>query len=445
MNQPANNSTCAGRARPRRRILMLLENESYPDDSRVPLEADSLRDAGYEVTVICPTGTSRKKYENVEGVHVYRYPKPRELDGFLGYLWEYSYSLAITFVISLYVLVRRGFDAVHTHAPPDMFVVIAAFYKLLGKKYVVDLHDLSPELYEAKRDSEGSRPVRSMLLMFERWSFRLADRLIATNQTQREVQIKRGGAAPENCFVVRNGPNARFFKAVEPLSRLRDGRFVIGYVGVIGVQDGVDCLIRSLDILRREFHREDFRTVIVGGGPAVEDLKRLIAALDLEQHVEFTGFVMGDELLRSIASFDLAATPDPSNSYNDSCTTIKTMEYMAMAKPVVAFDLPENRVSAGDAALYATNNCEREFASLIDRLMDDPYEREVLGCRGRQRVLDHFTWEKQSSRLIELYDGLLGAGQGSSQSIATEAGAASDWSELAEALEPSGDGNKVLA
>jgi glycosyltransferase involved in cell wall biosynthesis len=442
MNQYFDDSSRSDRTRPRR-ILMLLENESYPDDSRVPLEADSLRDAGYQVTVICPTGMSRKKYENVNGVQVYRYPKPRELNGFLGYLWEYSYSLAITFVISLYVLGRRGFDAVHTHAPPDMFVVIAAFYKLLGKKYVVDLHDLSPELYEAKRGSEGSRLVRWMLRTFERWSFRLADRLIATNQTQREVQITRGGAVPENCFVVRNGPNARFFKSVEPLPRLRDGRFVIGYVGVIGIQDGVDCLIRALDILRREFDREDFRAVIVGGGPAVDDLKRLIADLDLQQHVEFTGFVMGDELLRNIASFNVAATPDPSNSYNDSCTTIKTMEYMAMAKPVVAFDLPENRVSAGDAALYATDNCERQFASLIDRLMDDPFEREVLGRRGRQRILDHFTWEKQSNRLIELYDGLLGAGVKSAPSTATEA-AAPAWSELSVVLEPSGDGSKAM-
>jgi glycosyltransferase involved in cell wall biosynthesis len=427
-----------------RRILMLLENESYPDDSRVPLEADSLRDAGYHVTVICPTGTSRKKYENVNGVDVYRYPKPRELNGLAGYLWEYSYSLAMTFVISLYVFCRSGFDAVHTHCPPDMFVVIAAFYKLLGKKYVVDLHDLSPELYEAKHGSEGSRLVRSVLCLFERWSCRLADRLIATNTTQREIQIRRGGAAPEKCFVVRNGPNERFFKSVDPVPALRDGRFVIGYVGVIGTQDGVDYLIRALDHLRRSFGREQFRCVIVGGGPAVDDLKQLIANLGLQQHVEFTGFIMGDDLLRHIESFDVSVTPDHSNSYNDSCTTIKTMEYMAMAKPVVAFDLPENRVSAADSALYATNNCEREFASLIVKLWDDPQLRTTLGQRGRQRIRDHFTWEVQSKTLVALYDGLLQPGVSAKTPTAPKSAATPAWPEFAASTDSAGDRNKVL-
>jgi glycosyltransferase involved in cell wall biosynthesis len=390
------------------RILMLLQNESYPDDTRVELEGRSLREAGYQVIVICPTGISSKFYENVAGVHVYRYPKPWELCGFVGYVWEYAYSLAMAFTVSLYVLCRRRFDVVHMHAPPDLYVLITGFYKLLGKRYVLDMHDLSPELYQARQGGHGNRAVVAVLGWFERLACRTADRLIATNQTQRRVQIQRGGAMPDRCHVVRNGPDARFLEPHQPIARLRHGdRLLVGYVGIIGVQDGVDYLLRALDCLRKDFKRRDFLAVIVGSGPALDDLKRLAVDLNLQEVVEFAGYRSGDDLLRHLASFDICVTPDPSNPYNDSCTTIKTMEYMAMGKPVVAFDLPENRVSAGDAALYASRNNERELAQLIARLMDQPEERALLGERGRQRVIKHWRWEIQQDNLMEVYDGLL--------------------------------------
>jgi glycosyltransferase involved in cell wall biosynthesis len=250
--------------------------------------------------------------------------------------------------------------------------------------------------------------VIAVLGWFERLACRTADRLIATNQTQRRVQIERAGAPPERCHVVRNGPDARFLEPHTPVVRLRQsGRVIIGYVGMIGVQDGVDSLLRAVDRLRKDFGRHDFLTVIVGSGPALDDLKRLAIELGLQDVIEFAGYKSGEDLLRHIASFDICVTPDPSNPYNDSCTTIKTMEYMAMAKPVVAFDLPENRVSAGDAALYASRDNERELAKLIAHLMDRPEERALLGQRGRQRVIDNWRWEIQQNNLIELYDGLL--------------------------------------
>jgi glycosyltransferase involved in cell wall biosynthesis len=391
------------------RILMLLQNESYPDDTRVELEARSLREAGYQVTVVCPTGISSRFHENVAGVHVYRYLKPWEVGGFVGYVWEYAYSLAMALVVSLYVLVRRGFDVVHVHAPPDLYVLISGFYKLLGKRYVLDMHDLSPELYQARQGGAGNRTVLAVLSWFEWLACRSADRLIATNETQRRVQIERAGATPERCCVVRNGPDDRFLASHEPIARLHEGgRVIIGYVGMMGVQDGVEYLLRAVDILRTEIGRDDFRTVIVGSGPALTELKRLATELNLQDHVEFAGYRTGEDLLRHLASFDICVTPDPSNPYNDSCTTIKTMEYMAMGKPVVAFDLPENRVTASDAALYAARNDQRDLARLIARLMDRPIERQQLGQRGRQRVIDLWRWDIQEQHLIELYDDLLG-------------------------------------
>lgn len=389
------------------RILMLLENESYPEDCRVLLEAESLVDAGYELTVICPTDKSTKNYEQVGDVHVYRYPKPWELDGFVGYVYEYAYSMIMLFVWSLYVFFRRGFDAVHVHTPPDMTGVIAIFYKLLfRKRFVFDHHDLSPELYEAQRDGEGNALVTRVLLWFERLSCQWADRLIATNETQRSIQVERCGATRENCYIVRNGPNELFLNPEQFDSNQDLSTKVIGYVGVIGVQDGVDYLIRALHELRFKLERHDFRAVIVGGGTSLGTIKALTQELGLADRIEFTGMIPFEDVPEQIAAFDICATPDPSNPYNDSCTTIKTMEYMALGKPTVCFETLENQRTAGDCAVYAKNNCIASFAKAIETLMDDPEQCEKMGERSQVRIREGLTWEHQAEQLVLLYDGL---------------------------------------
>lgn len=389
------------------RILMLLENESFPDDCRVYLEATSLREAGYSVTVISPTGRTKAKAENVEGVYAYRYPRPWEISGFIGYVMEYAYSMFMMFWLAWFVFFRRGFDVIHVHTPPDMTALIAILFKVFGKRFVFDLHDLSPELFQAQREGEGSQLVTRVLRGFERIACRSADRLIATNQTQQNVQIERCGANPKHCYIVRNGPNAMFLGNVQPRAELaHEERLVIGYVGVIGIQDGVDYMLRALNILKSEKGREDFLAVIIGAGPALKHLQQLVTEFELEKQVIFTGMIPFADVPAYIASFDLAITPDPSNPYNDSCTTIKTMEYMALGKPTVCFETRENINTAGEAALYAENNDIQALAAKMELLMDTPELRQKLGEIGRQRVVNGLTWDHQAAQLIALYDNL---------------------------------------
>ncbi|WP_417747620.1 glycosyltransferase family 4 protein [Rosistilla oblonga] len=389
------------------RILMLLENESVPDDCRVLLEAEALIDAGYAVTIICPTGEVTKKVDRIGEIRVYRYPQAWEMSGVLGYLLEYGYSLVAAFVLSWFVLLRHGFDAVHVHTPPDLMGLVAIFFKLLGKRFVFDHHDLSPELYLAQKPGRGEGTVYRALRFFERLSCRKADRLIATNDTQRSIQIDRCGADPEACYIVRNGPNALFLSDVQPLESIRTpGCLTIGYVGVIGVQDGVDFMVRALHEVKTKHGRDDFRGVIVGSGPAIADLKRLAAKLDLADKILFTGMIPFATVPSHIAAFDICLTPDPSNAYNDSCTTIKTMEYMALRKPTVCFRTRENQITAGDAAVYADNNDIPAYADAIVQLMDDPALRQAMGQTARQRIDNGLTWQHQAVRLIELYDNL---------------------------------------
>ena len=388
-----------------RRILMLLENCGYPRDDRVRREARSLAAAGYEVTVICPGSRDEPRQEILDGVHIDRFPAPPRATGFIGYLWEYAYSLLAIFVCSWRVFVRRGFDAVHAHQPPDAFVFIAAFYKLWGKRYIVDHHDIAPELYYARFGGQGNRTVFRVLVGLERLSCLLADRVIATNESYKRIEMRRGRVPEERITVVRNGPDLNEIRPVDPDSAIRNrAAIIIGYVGAIGRQDGVDYLLRALRSLVSELGKTGFLCLIVGAGHALAGLKLISRRLGIAEYVIFTGWIERPaDVSRYLSTMDICVAPEPSDPYNDRSTAAKVMEYMTLAKPIVAFDLPEHRVTAADAAVFARPNDERDMAERLAFLMDDPRIREELGRRGRARIDRELGWKFQAKALLDMY------------------------------------------
>jgi len=386
-------------------VLMLLENDHYPQDTRVSSEARALTSAGYRVSVISPARPGQTWQESLDSVCVYRFPMPLLGNGFLGYLWEYGYSMLMTFALSLVIYWREGFDVIHAANPPDTFVLIAAFYKLLGVRFVYDQHDLSPEMYQARSDGRGSRLVYDALILFEKLSCRLADHVIATNQSYRSVEMQRGHVPVERITVVRNGPDLNRFQPTEPDKGLRQkGKTIIGYAGVMGFQDGVDYLLRALHRLVYCLGRTDFFCVIIGGmGDARASLKVLATELGLDQYIWFTGWVSDDDYIRYLSTADICVDPDPSNPFNDHSTMTKMMEYMALEKPIVAFDLPEHRYTAQAAALYVQPNDELEFARALAELMDDPPRRRAMGLSGRRRVETELAWCYSVPPLLDAY------------------------------------------
>jgi glycosyltransferase involved in cell wall biosynthesis len=389
-----------------KRILMLLENAPYTRDRRVRREAVALTEAGYRVTVIAPARRGEPASEVLEGVRVERFSAPRPGDSVLGYAREYGVAMSRIFARSLRVLARDGFDAVHAHNPPDTFFLIALLYKLFGKRFVYDHHDLAPELYYARFPGRGKRLVYRALVALERLSFRAADHVIATNESSAATARERGRVPSRRITVVRNGPSEAWLNGAVPDPALRSrGVTIIGYVGVIGVQDGLDYLLRALAHLLHDLGRRDFYAVLIGSGDALEDLRKLSAELGVDEHILFTGFVDDEkQLLRYLAATDICVVPDPSNDYNDRSTMVKLMEYMALGKPIVAFDLPEHRVSAQDAAEFAPPNDEREFARTIAELMDDPERRRTMGEAGRRRVSAELAWPYSVPKLLRAYD-----------------------------------------
>jgi glycosyltransferase involved in cell wall biosynthesis len=296
---------------------MLLENCPYPQDDRVRREATTLAGAGYQVAIICPASKGQPWHELRDGVAVYRYPAPPAASRLAGYLWEYAYSMAAAFILSLYVCVRSGFDIVHTHNPPDTFVMITAFYKLFGKRFVYDHHDLSPEMYYA-RFGGGSRLVYHALVALEQLSCRLADRVIATNQSYKLAELRRGHVAEERITIVRNGPDLARVRPVQPDPELQArGKTIIGYVGVMGFQDGLDYLLRAIRHLVYDLGRTDVLCILIGTGDAWPAMKQLATQLDLDPYIWFTGRVSDAELVRYLSTADICVDPDPSNPFND--------------------------------------------------------------------------------------------------------------------------------
>jgi len=391
------------------RVLMLIENTSYSTDGRVRREATTLAAAGCHVTVICPKGPGEKWREVFGPVVAYQYPALPAVQGFLGYVLEYGYSLAASMLLSLWVAARTGFDVVHAHNPPDLFVFIGGFYRLFGKRFIFDQHDLAPEMYRVRFPNKTSNSlVFRALVFFERLSCRWANHVIAANDSYKQIDVERSGISAEKIAVVRNGPEPCHLQIPEPEPGLNAGRrTLIGFVGEMGCQDGVDYLLRSLVHLIREFHHDDWHCVLIGGGDAVPELKRLAIDQGISDRLHFTGFIDYRAVPRYIRAMDVCVSPDPSNDYSDRSTVIKLMEYMAQAKPMVVFDLPEHRVTAGESALYARANDEVDFARQIARLIDDAALCEELGRIGRLRVVNSLAWCHQEQPLLNAYEAIL--------------------------------------
>ncbi len=405
------------------KVLMWVEN-NFPQDTRVANEACLLANAGYKVAVIALRNQRQAARETWNGIEIYRVPTLElfkktvagngsrlnllfvRLKSFLGYVVEYLYFTSACFLVSTYIFVRRGFDVMHAHNPPDTLFLAAVPFKLLGKKFVFDQHDLCPELYRS-RYSAAEGVYTRFLRMFEWCSLKLADVTIATNESYKQIQIQRANKNPADIFVVRNGPNQMRMTPAAPSAHLKGmNKSILCYVGSLNPQDGVDYLLRSLRHLLHGLKRSDFYCVIMGSGDSLQDLRDLAGNLQLNGCVELTGFISDEDLQANLAAADICVDPDPSSPLNDVSTWIKVMEYMASAKPIVSFDLKETRFSARDAAIYVEPNNEAEFAEAIAQLMDRPELQNKMGTYGRRRVEEELQWEKVGKNLLSAYETL---------------------------------------
>lgn len=384
-------------------VMLLVENESVPTDARVWNEACLLRDAGFDVTVVCPIGDGRdpERVTTIDGITVRRFPLRMAAGGVTGFVVEYL--SALWRMAAIVWRSERPIRVIHSANPPDVLFLVGLVPKLRwGTKLVFDHHDLVPELFEARF---GHRRLLVRLTRAAEWlSFRTADAVISTNESYRDIAIERGGKSPDRVRVVRNARDRASFRPVTPDPELKRGRpHLAVYVGVMGHQDGADVAVRVAGIYRNELGRDDLQVTFVGRGDQLDDCKRLVAELGIEDMVHFAGWCEKEEVLRYLSTADIGLATDPPSPLNDRSTMIKVVEYAAVGLPIVSFDLPESVVTAGDAARYAPAGDERAMAEQLAALVDDPELRAELGRRAIARSDGALSWETARRALLETY------------------------------------------
>ena len=375
---------------------------SYSYDTRVQRIARTLHSAGYDVTVLCPRYRGDPRRILADGIDVRFFPLPRTPNGLLGHFIEYTYSVPLITALSMSVFLSRGFDIIHICNPPDILFPLGWLYKLLGCRYVFDQHDLVPELFETRYGQRGHLTY-GIVRGAERFALRIADHVLTTNETSRQYAIKRGGIQNNRLTIVSNGPDLSLFPTLNSTETANKGMTTVGYLGNMNPQDGLEYLLRAAHHIRYSVDRDDIRFVCIGSGSAYSKLRRLAAKLKLEGVVEFKGRLLPPAAFDVLAACDICVQPDPKNSFTDTCSMAKAFEYLALGKPVVAFDLKETQVTCGKAALFARENNHRDLAQQILKLADDATLRKRLGLLGRRRIEQRLAWAFSEPHLLEAY------------------------------------------
>lgn len=390
-------------------ILMVVENLPVPFDRRVWEEANTLSENGAKVSVICPKMKGyTKSFECIDGIDIYRHPLPLEASGAIGYLLEYSTALFWEFFLSWKIYFRKRFHVIQGCNPPDLIFIVALTFKLLGVKYIFDHHDINPELYIAKYGKKGF--FYKFLLWAEKLTFATANYSIATNDSYKEIAIRRGKMPPAKIAVIRSGPRLDRLKLTPGNVKYKKGRdFMVGYVGVIGAQEGLDLLLDSISqIIPR---RQDVQFAIVGGGTELEKIKQLTYRLKLEEYIDYYGRVDDAMMVDILNTADVCVNPDRPTEMNNLSTMNKIMEYMALKKPIVQYDLKEGRFSADQASLYASNTSTADFADKILWLLDHPKDRTRRGEYGYQKIINELSWDFEGRKLVAFYEKVFATGK----------------------------------
>ena len=386
-----------------RKILIIVENLPVPFDTRVWQEATTLAANGYTVSVICPVGKGyMAKEETLDGVHIFRHPLPPEGNGAIGYFREYGSALREELRLAKKVYREIGFDVIHGCNPPDDIYMVASFFKKYGVKYVFDHHDICPELFEAKFGSTKGLLYKSQVWL-ERQTYKHCTFAFVTNESYRRIAIERDRMPPERVIVLRSGPKLERLRQLPPDPSIRRGYpYMVGYLGVIGQQEGVEYILQAAQYIKERENNVFWG--IVGGGPHLEAMKKQAHAMGLDDCVEFTGRVPDEQMLRYLNTADVCVNSDTYNAMNDKSTMNKVLEYMALGKPIVQFDLTEGRYSAQEASLYAKRNDAVDMAEKIRQLLADPELRERMGRYGHERIVNELSWDNTSKALLEGYE-----------------------------------------
>ncbi len=378
----------------RKRILVIVENLPLPEDRKVWREIKALKEAGFHVSAISPASSPFSWWNIAEGVKIYHYPRLLYTKSKFSYLFEYINAFFWTFLLFLMVISREGIDILQVCNPPEMFFPLGWIIRMKRGYFVFDHHDLSPEMYEARF---GRRDFFYWILrVLEFLTVKSANKVIEPNKYYRKLLEKRTFSLPDKFVVVPTAPDlAKLYPDRKDVSLKKGRKYMIGYLGVMNPQDGVHQLIEAVDILVKKRAFTDFILYLIGDGDAREELESMVEMRGLKDFVHFTGWVSSYKTLRKhLSACDICVDSMPANNYSNLSTLNKILEYMAMGKPVVCFDLKMSRELLASAGIFARPDNPADLADKIEELLKNAKKREIMGKQGRERIEKEFDWEK---------------------------------------------------
>jgi glycosyltransferase involved in cell wall biosynthesis len=389
-------------ARRSERITMLLENNPYPRDVRVRAEAESLVRAGHNVTVVAPRDRDQVRQEVIEGVNVIRFPLPDgSRHGAIGFILEYVVAGVMLHLAAMRAL-WHGATVLHLHNPPDILFPAGAIFRLAGRKVIFDHHDLFPGTVEAKF---GSGAAVLAATWAQDMTYSVANHVIATNDSYAELALSRGGKQRSEVTVVRNAPPKTWTNLP---SHSRPGvldKLDLAYLGAISSQDGVEALAPILARVCNGIGPIDAHLTVIGDGDGRREFETALVRHGVADRVTFTGWIPADRVPQLLLTADVCLDPAPPTPVNEHSTMIKIAEYLAVGKPVVAYDLLETaRTAQGAATLVAAGDTDA-FAQSIVALARDPDRRRRLAIAAKRRAME-LTWDHSERALLAAYDAL---------------------------------------
>ena len=389
----------------KKHVLFIVENATIPLDWRVFREAQAVNEWDYKVSIISPKGrNATRSFENINGIDIYRYPTLILFKGRFAFIFEFANAIFWQIFLAIRIFIKKPFHIIHAANPPDNIFIVALFFKLWGVSYIFDHHDLAPELYLI-RFAEKKDILYKILLLHEKISCKLADAIISTNESYKRIVASRHSVDPEKIFIVRNDP---IFSESLLKNKENDlgekNKIVILYLGTINPQDGVIILVQVIHYLVNNLNRKNFICSIIGSGDSLQLVKQTVKELKLEHFFNFKGFIYEKEKVKEYLYLsDICIEPAPDNELNKHSTFIKIMEYMAAAKPIVAFDLLETKYSANNSAIFVEPGDIIGFAKAINKLIDDPQLRKRLGNSGQKKIKNELNWDKSMQNLKNIY------------------------------------------
>jgi glycosyltransferase involved in cell wall biosynthesis len=391
----------------KKQVLLLVQNLPVPFDRRVWLEATTLSQNGYEVTVVCPTSEKHSSnYEEIDSVKIIRFPFLIEGRNTFGTLIEYLWTISCMFSIALFLAIRKKIDIVHFCNPPDLLFICALPAKLLRKSNLIfDQHDLCPELWQTKTNEAKKSLVFRLIIFFEKMSYRISDLVIAPNESYRNIAIERGEVDEERIFVVRSGPKLEFMRQTRKDIENCETAVKLVYLGTMGSQEGIELLLDSMKILIDANQDVRYTLNLLGDGPERVRLEAYAKVLEISQSCTFRGRVSDADLREFLADADLAINSDRPGLFNDLSSMNKIVEYMAFGLPIIQYKSKEGTYTAQGAAESVEQPNSNALAIAIEKLRLDPRRREVMSKHGIKRFQE-ICWESQAERLLECYKSL---------------------------------------